>query len=145
MGNQIVVIGDKDGGRVVELDDSSKLPVNSFSRSATVLLRHGAAGTGYFLNVNDDALPVLGSGVDISQYARVGIACRVSGDGASWDIVPIYGDAVAGAYVSGDKIDIDGEILKTLESVGSSDFYVLCRNKVGADAGIKVYVAGYSS
>lgn len=145
MGNQIVVIGDKDGGRVIELDDSAKLPVNAFSKGVAVLHRNGAAGVGYFLNVDDTSVPALGGGIDVSQYSRVGISCRISGDGASWDIVPLYGDSIVGAYVSGDKIDVDGEILKTIESLRTSDFYVLCRNKAGTDPGIKVYVSGYSS
>ena len=148
-----VVIMDKDGGRVVELDAQGNLPVfivsgdaRTFYRAPFVAHRYGAAGTDYFLNVNDSVVPAIGSGLDLTRYNKAFVLCQTSGDEATWDIVPLYGNAVLTAYTSGDKVDVSGSQTKLISVAGCSDFYVLCRGAAGTAGttpGIKVWVAGY--
>lgn len=142
VGNAVVIV-DKDGQRVVELDDNNALPCDTFKDNDPVLHRRGAAGATYFLNVNDDALPTIESGLDMSRFGRAVLGFQVSGD-STWDCVPLYGDSISGVYMSGDKISIVGNVSKTVEVAGCSDFYALCRNKSGDGAGIKVWVKGYN-
>jgi len=151
MANTIVVIGDRDGGKVAELDEAGRVPVyvasgdvKTFERGTAVLHRYGAAGEDYYLNVDDAAVPAIGSGIDLSRYGSAVLACATSGD-STWDVVPLYGDSVLPSYTSGDKIDIEGNMSKTVTVAGNTDFYVLCRNKSGEGAGIKVWVAGYNA
>ena len=144
-GNAVVITDANDPGRQVELDSDGVLPVRvNVGRPNATLHRYGAAGTTYFLNVNDAVVPVLGSGLDLSKYGYAAIGTILSGDAVSWDIVPLYGDTVLPNYVSGDAISIVGDQGKTLTVAGCSDFYVMCRNSAGTNPGIKVYVAGYN-
>ena len=110
----------------------------------TVLHRYGVAGTDYFVNVNDSAVPSVNSGLNLSRYVYAKVDSVVSGDGVSWDIVPLLGSPDGVNYVSGDKISIVGNVSDVIASPGVSDFYVMVRNSGGTNPGIKVYVTGYN-
>lgn len=141
-----VVILDKDGGKVVELNASGDLPVfiSNISKSPVVLHRHGTAGTDYFLNANDTTSPNVTSGINLSAWGSAKIDCLVSGDIPTWDLVPLMSSPDNSNYVSGDTRTVIGNQTFTMEVAGCDDFYVLCRNKTGTNPGIKVYVQGYN-
>lgn len=141
-----VVILDKDGGRVVELNASGDLPVfsSNISKSPVVLHRYGVAGTDYFVNANDSALPSPGSGINLSAFGNAKIDCIVSGDAPTWDIVPLLGSPDGSTYVSGDGRTMNGNQSIIIEVAGCDDLYIVCRNKTGTNAGVKIYVQGYN-
>lgn len=143
-----VVIVDKDGKIAVELDASGNLPmymvsgdVHTFEKGGVVLHRYGTAVDNY-LDTDDSTIPVVDSGLDVSRYGKVGIACVTSGDYAG-EIVPLYNHPDIAAYMSGDAIDVKGDSVHTIETLGCPDLYILCR-KSNAGSGIKVYLQGYN-
>jgi len=145
----LVVIGDKDGRVVQELDAQGNLSmymvsgdVHTFEKGDVVLHRYGTAIDNY-LDIVDAAVPAISGGADVSRYGKVGIACVTSGD-FTGELVPLYSHPTLGVYVSGDAIDVKGNSAHTIDTLGCPDLYMLCRGFTAGSMGIKVYLQGYN-